>query len=235
MVCNGACEAHAWAPANCVAAWMCKHHTMQLVAGALGAAGVSRRPFAPPYVRTETAQHRSCGHEVHSTSQCNAARVGAGEHGTGRNVAPFVEMEWGTKAYKLMWDIKHLFDPDVVLNPGVVLNRDPDSHRKFLKPSPTASEIVDRCIECGFCESNCPSKDITLTPRQRIATFKEITRLRSLPQPSPAESQRLAVFEKSFEYDGDATCAADGMCQQKCPVKINTGVPPLVPPPPVLQ
>lgn len=41
-----------------------------------------------------------------------------GEHGTGRNVAPFVEMEWGTKAYNLMWELKSLFDPDFVLNPG---------------------------------------------------------------------------------------------------------------------
>jgi ferredoxin len=135
-------------------------------------------------------------------------------------------MEWGTKAYELMWEIKRLFDPAFVLNPGVVLNRDPNSHRKFLKPSPVASEIVDRCIECGFCESNCPSRDITLTPRQRIATYKEIARLRRLPQPSDAEKKRLTAFEKLFEYDGDATCAADGMCQQKCPVKINTGTAP---------
>lgn len=149
----------------------------------------------------------------------------AGEHGTGRNVAPFVEMEWGSKAYELMWDLKQVFDPGFVLNPGVLLNRDPDAHRKFLKPSPVASPIVDRCIECGFCESNCPSRDITLTPRQRIATYKEITRLRGLGENADAESRaRLASFEKAFDYDGDATCAADGMCQQKCPVKINTGV-----------
>lgn len=148
----------------------------------------------------------------------------AGEHGTGRNVAPFVEMEWGSKAYELMWDLKQIFDPDFVLNPGVLLNRDPDAHRKFFKPSPTASPIVDRCIECGFCESNCPSRDITLTPRQRIATYKEITRLRGLGDGADAAAkERLVVFEKAFDYDGDATCAADGMCQQKCPVKINTG------------
>ena len=46
-----------------------------------------------------------------------------GEHGTGRNVAPFVEMEWGQKAYQLMWELKELFDPDYVLNPGVILNK----------------------------------------------------------------------------------------------------------------
>ncbi|GFH24030.1 uncharacterized protein HaLaN_21744, partial [Haematococcus lacustris] len=101
-----------------------------------------------------------------------------GEHGTGRNVAPFVEMEWGNKAYGLMWELKELFDPDFVLNPGVILNKDPDVHIKNLKPSPAASAIVN---------SNCPSRDVTLTPRQRIAVYREMHRLNTLPDASSAE------------------------------------------------
>jgi D-lactate dehydrogenase len=145
------------------------------------------------------------------------------EHGTGRNVAPFVEMEWGPQAYALMWELKELFDPNYVLNPGVILNADPDIHKKSLKPSPPASPIVDRCIECGFCESNCPSRDVTLTPRQRITVWREISRLRALPARSAEQESRLQAFTASFDYLGTSTCAADGMCQQKCPVGINTG------------
>ncbi len=145
------------------------------------------------------------------------------EHGTGRNVAPFVEMEWGSKAYELMWELKELFDPEYVLNPGVILNHDEDVHRKALKPSPPAHEIVDRCIECGFCESNCPSRDLSLTPRQRITVFREISRLRALPNRTADEDARLKEFEEIYVYQGEQTCAADGMCQEKCPVKINTG------------
>ena len=89
-----------------------------------------------------------------------------GEHGTGRNVSAFVEMEWGAKAYALMWRLKALFDPDFLLNPGVLLNEDPHVHKKNLKPSPLAHDLVDACIECGFCESNCPSRDAALTPSQ---------------------------------------------------------------------
>lgn len=146
-----------------------------------------------------------------------------GEHGTGRNMAPYVEMEWGTKATELMWELKELFDPEYVLNPGVILNKDPMVHVKNLKPSPTASPLVNRCIECGFCESNCPSRDITITPRQRIAVYKELYRLREIPNRTAAQQMRLDEMTKSFEYDGQDTCAADGMCQEKCPVKINTG------------
>lgn len=146
-----------------------------------------------------------------------------GEHGTGRNMAPFVEMEWGTKAYDLMWELKELFDPTYVLNPGVLLNRDPATHVKHLKPSPPASDIINRCIECGFCESNCPSKDLSLTPRQRITVFREISRLRSINNRTTLEDSRLKEFEHLYNYHGEQTCAADGMCQEKCPVKINTG------------
>jgi D-lactate dehydrogenase len=145
------------------------------------------------------------------------------EHGTGRNVAPFVEMEWGSTAYGLMWELKELFDPEYVLNPGVILNRDPDTHQKFLKPKPVADPIVDMCMECGFCESNCPSKDLSLTPRQRITVYREISRLQDIESPSNEEQARLHEFLDIFTYEGDATCAADGMCQVKCPVGINTG------------
>ena len=43
------------------------------------------------------------------------------EHGTGRAIAPFVEREWGTKAYLLMRRIKAALDPAGLMNPGKVL------------------------------------------------------------------------------------------------------------------
>jgi len=146
------------------------------------------------------------------------------EHGTGRNVAPFVEMEWGTKAYELMWELKRLFDPQFILNPGVILNEDPLVHAKNIRQDFVAHPLVDRCISCGWCESNCPSKDLTLTPRQRIQVYKEMSRMREEWTASGAQLKpaRLLAFESSWEY-AENTCAADGMCQEKCPVKINTG------------
>ena len=55
------------------------------------------------------------------------------EHGTGRNMAPFVEYEWGKDAYDIMLDIKAIFDPKTLLNPGVILNQDKKIHLKNLK------------------------------------------------------------------------------------------------------
>jgi D-lactate dehydrogenase len=141
------------------------------------------------------------------------------EHGTGRNMAPFVELEWGKDAYNLMKEIKKIFDPLNILNPGVILNSDKKVHLKDLKPLPASSEITDKCIECGFCEPSCVSADLTLTPRQRIAVYREIKSL----ERSGREQHISASLRNGFKYQGDATCANDGLCAQACPVKIDTG------------
>ena len=138
------------------------------------------------------------------------------EHGTGRNMAPFVELEWGRDAYELMWKLKRLLDPNGILNPDVVLSEDPDIHLKNLKPLPAADEIVDKCIECGFCEPVCPSKGLTLSPRQRIVMWRDI-------QAKKRAGEDTAALERDYQYQGIDTCAATGLCAQRCPVGINTG------------
>ncbi|HVR69456.1 MAG TPA: FAD-binding and (Fe-S)-binding domain-containing protein [Vicinamibacteria bacterium] len=143
------------------------------------------------------------------------------EHGTGRNVAPFVRDEWGDQAYAVMQRLKRLIDPQGVLNPGVLLNDDPDVHLKALKPLPPISPTADRCMECGFCEPRCPSRDLTLTPRQRIVLTRAMTALKA--QGTPEALATLDEIEKDFAYEGDATCARDSMCSTSCPVKIDTG------------
>jgi D-lactate dehydrogenase len=141
------------------------------------------------------------------------------EHGTGRNVAPFVETEWGEEAYAVMKRIKEIFDPLNILNPGVILNPDPKIHIKNLKPIPVASETIDKCIECGFCEPSCVSAGLTLSPRQRIAVYREIKSL----EKSGHEPHIAASLIRSYKYAGDQTCATDGLCAITCPVKIDTG------------
>ncbi|MDO9620159.1 MAG: FAD-binding and (Fe-S)-binding domain-containing protein [Pseudomonas sp.] len=138
------------------------------------------------------------------------------EHGTGRNMAPFVELEWGTDAYQLMWQIKRLLDPQGILNPDVILSEDRDIHLKNLKPLPAADEIVDKCIECGFCEPVCPSKGLTLSPRQRIVIWRDI-------QAKKRAGIDTFDLEAAYQYQGIDTCAATGLCAQRCPVGINTG------------
>ena len=138
------------------------------------------------------------------------------EHGTGLNMAPYVEREWGEKATELMWRIKGLADPDGVLSPGVLLNRDPGVHLRNLKTTPDIEEVATACVECGFCEPVCPSRNLTTTPRQRIVLRREMAR-------QPAGSPVLKALLDEYEYDGIETCAADGSCMLACPVGIDTG------------
>src|SRR6202167_3223872 len=139
------------------------------------------------------------------------------EHGTGRNIAPFLEKEWGPKATALMWRIKKLFDPRGLLAPGVMLNKDPLGHVKNTHGIPEIEHVANACIECGYCEPVCPSRHLTTTPRQRIALRREMMRH------DPGSPIQKALL-KEYEYDAVQTCAGDGSCEHACPVQINTGL-----------
>ncbi|MCH0539996.1 FAD-binding oxidoreductase [Streptomyces sp. MUM 203J] len=138
------------------------------------------------------------------------------EHATGRNIAPFLELEWGPRATELMWRTKQAFDPDGVLAPRVVLDRDPRGHLRGLKSVPAVGDLTDPCIECGFCEPVCPSRDLTTTPRQRIALRREMARQ---GHGSPVET----ALAESYGYEAVDTCAVEGSCGLACPVGIDTG------------
>ena len=140
------------------------------------------------------------------------------EHGTGRNMAPFVETEWGPEIYAIMRTLKKEIDPEGLLNPGVIINDDSNAHIRNLKSLPQVEEEVDKCMECGFCEHRCPSRDITMTPRQRIVVRREMKKLR---EDGKAKEHRILLDE--YQYDGMDTCAVDGLCAEACPVDINTG------------
>lgn len=140
------------------------------------------------------------------------------EHGTGRQIAPYVETEWGSFAYSIMKELKALVDPDNILNPGVILNEDKGSHLKNLKSLPVIEEEVDKCVECGYCEQQCPSREYTLTPRQRIVLRRSLARLKEA-----GDERTYQLILESYQHDGLDTCAVDGLCATHCPVDINTG------------
>jgi D-lactate dehydrogenase len=138
------------------------------------------------------------------------------EHGTGRNMAPYVALEWGEEAYALMWAIKRLFDPQHILNPDVILSDDPQLHLQHLKPMPAADTLVDPCTECGFCEPVCPAHGYTLSPRQRIVVWRDI-------QARKQRGEDTTALQQAYQHQGIDSCAATGLCAQRCPVGIDTG------------
>jgi D-lactate dehydrogenase len=140
------------------------------------------------------------------------------EHGTGRNMAPFVETEWGGELYGLMKQVKLSIDPKSILNPGVIINDDKDVHIKNIKQGPTVEAEVDKCTECGYCEHKCPSRNLTTTPRRRIVIRRELKKLEQ-----KGDKQQYITLLDQYQYDVLDTCAVDGLCATACPVDINTG------------
>ncbi|MDO2934585.1 FAD-binding and (Fe-S)-binding domain-containing protein [Paeniglutamicibacter sulfureus] len=140
------------------------------------------------------------------------------EHGTGRVMAPYVRRQYGDELYDVMRELKMLLDPAGLLNPGVILDEDPKAHLRHIKVTPAVDPEVDRCVACGYCEPVCPSRNLTLTPRQRIVTLRAIETARLA-----GDTKLAAELEKDYSYESVDTCAVDGMCQTACPVDINTG------------
>ena len=140
------------------------------------------------------------------------------EHGTGRNMAPFVETEWGPEALGIMWRLKKAIDPNGLLNPDVILTSKPKLHLENIKDLPIVEDVVDKCVECGACEPRCPSRDFTLSPRQRIVLRRARERMLATGKVELAKQ-----LDRDYEFAGKATCATDGLCALDCPVAINTG------------
>ncbi|CAB5720953.1 Fe-S oxidoreductase [Providencia rettgeri] len=99
------------------------------------------------------------------------------EHGSGRNISPFAIVEWGEKCWDIMWQIKNLFDNQNILNPDVKLTKDTSLHTKNLKELNSVDDQIDKCMECGYCEPVCLSRNLSLTPRQRNTVARKIETL----------------------------------------------------------
>ena len=133
------------------------------------------------------------------------------EHGTGRNIAPYVEREWGTKLSALVWRLKRLADPENILSPGVPDGGSGDTsrtcdcahHRGNRRP----------LHQCGFA-----------SPSVRVA-LDDYAASADRPAPRWRDAEASKVSEKilaDYDYDAIQTCAAMGRAIA-CPVDINTG------------
>ena len=95
-----------------------------------------------------------------------------------------------------MREVKRLLDPARRAQPRRAAHR-----RPRLPPAPPEVDAdveaeVDRCVECGYCEPVCPSKDLTTTPRQRIVLRREMAArasARATTRCSPRAARRLRV------------------------------------------
>ena len=172
------------------------------------------------------------------------------EHGTGRNMAPYVRYEWGDEAFGFMEEVKRLFDPLRLLNPGVIFNDDPECHLKHFKPLPllfneerkmkneewtTSNEHSSSRPEGTILHSSLKKVDRCIecgfcevncvSCGFTLSSRQRIVIQREIARlrQSGENPARLALLLKQYYYPGNQTCAGDGLCSMSCPMGINTG------------
>ena len=195
------------------------HHFDAAVAGHASAGNLHFTMVFDPADPEDVRRYAQCIEEVVGVVLDRFDGSLKGEHGTGRNMAPFVEREWGARLTDLMRQVKRAIDPGQILGEGVLFTDDPQAHLRNLKDIPSVHRELDPCIECGFCEPVCPSRDLTTTPRQRIALRREMAR-----QEDAGSGRRVQLeLIDQYAYAAVDTCAGDGSCALACPVDIDTG------------
>lgn len=97
----------------------------------------------------------------------------SGEHAVGLIRAGYVRRQYGDAYYDILKKVKAIFDPAGLMNPGKILNEDPDVMFKNLRrerpilPERTRSEMLfnanelelefEQCYGCGLCLGREPS------------------------------------------------------------------------------
>jgi len=137
-----------------------------------------------------------------------------GEHGIGKIKTSYLELEHNSHVLGLMEQIKNIFDPNRILNPGIgkgdrrILK---SKNQKRTLKNQTNKILELKCMRCGFCIS-CPSRiDYlleTYSPRGRLSLLNGLIH------------GELKLNETII--DVLHTCTLCGLCQIKCPAGVNT-------------
>ncbi|MFX1478289.1 MAG: FAD-linked oxidase C-terminal domain-containing protein [Promethearchaeota archaeon] len=138
-----------------------------------------------------------------------------GEHGIGKVKTPYLELEHGSDVVDLMVQVKELFDPNRILNPGIGKGDNKSLpnisySRKIKNNSDSLLEL--QCMRCGFCIATCPSKIHHLiepySPRGRLSILNGLVH------------GELKLNDTIIDILH--TCTLCGLCDTTCPAGVKT-------------
>jgi FAD/FMN-containing dehydrogenase/Fe-S oxidoreductase len=161
--------------------------------------------------------------------------VNASEHGDGLVRSPFNRRMFGDELYEAMREVKRLFDPRGLLNPGKVVDAEPlTEHLRdpALGPAPPLRTTLhfdnpdgmrgaaDRCMNIGLCRKTqtgvmCPSYMATLE-EDHATRGRANALVRALSMPDP----HAALGDERLHEILDL-CVECKACKRECPLDVD--------------
>lgn len=161
----------------------------------------------------------------------------SGEHGDGRLRGEFIPFMMGDRCYTLCKNIKSLFDPNGIFNPGKVTNAPPmDSFfRSGINP-PTAKRptyfnfekeggiltLAEKCSGSGDCRKTHFAGG-TMCPSYMATRFeKDTTRARAnILRQFLAQDQTVHAFDHEEIHEAMDLCLSCKGCKAECPSSVD--------------
>jgi FAD/FMN-containing dehydrogenase/Fe-S oxidoreductase len=184
------------------------------------------RPFVDLAVPADRDAMRAVAGEVRELV-AEFGGVNSSEHGDGLARSEFNRAMFGDALYEAMREVKRLFDPENVLNPGKITDAPPmTSHLaipRALSPAATGHEMLagaDRCMNIGLCRKTasgvmCPSYMVT-REEEHSTRGRANALVKALSSADPATAlgdERLhGILDLCLE------CKA---CKSECPLGVD--------------
>ncbi len=159
----------------------------------------------------------------------------SGEHGDGLSRSEFVEKMYGSEILRAFADVKHLFDPEGMMNPGVIVDPPPMDRQLRIGPGrkrlPIKTNLsfedqggfakaIELCNGSGFCRKRtggtmCPSYMVTLD--EQDTTRARANMLRSVIEGTlPPEELTGKRMKEVMDL-----CVGCKACKTECPSRVD--------------
>lgn len=218
---------------------MKSHHQNAVYYAHAGAGELHLRPLLDLKKAEDVALFKQITQEVATLVKKYRGSM-SGEHGDGRARAEFIEQMVGVKNYAILTNIKKVFDPNGIFNPGKItaapametsLRYEPEREEPQVKTVMDFSDSMgilraaERCNGSGDCRKSAASGG-TMCPSYRATrNEKDTTRARA-----NALREFLTKSEKPNKFDHEELkevfdlCISCKGCHNECPSNVDAAV-----------
>lgn len=212
-----------------------KHETTASFLVHAGSGQVHTRPFLDLQNPEEQSRLWALAEEIHGLALELGGTVST-QHGTGLARTPWVARQYG-KLYPVFRELKTIFDPQHLFNPGKIVGPDPGMPAWPLRRSPSAAaepaqwslrwrpgevrEQSANCNGCGHCRTEAPQQRMcpvfrashaeAATPRAKANLVRHLLQ-------EGADPRLLSSDEVREIAD---LCVNSRMCDRECPAHVE--------------